>query len=42
VSYVIAAYGLVVVSLLAYGLRIQAQRRASLRAASDPVARRKT
>ena len=31
-SYVIAAYGLVIVSLALYGLRVQAQRRARLRA----------
>ncbi|HEY8156572.1 MAG TPA: hypothetical protein VII72_20765 [Myxococcota bacterium] len=30
-SYVIAAYGLVIVSLALYGLRVQAQRRARLR-----------
>ena len=41
-SYLIAAYGLVIATLLGYGLRIQAQRRASLRAASDPVVRRKS
>jgi hypothetical protein len=31
VSYLIAAYGLVVGTLVLYGLRIQAQRRAQLR-----------
>jgi hypothetical protein len=32
VSYVIAAYALVIATLVGYGLRVQAQRRASLRA----------
>jgi hypothetical protein len=31
VSYVIAAYGLVIATLALYGLRVQAQRRAQLR-----------
>jgi hypothetical protein len=31
VSYLIAAYGLVIVTLALYGLRVQAQRRALLR-----------
>jgi len=31
VSYLIAAYGLVIVMLVGYGLRVQAQRRAQLR-----------
>ena len=30
-SYVIAAYGLVIAALVGYGLRLQAQRRAQLR-----------
>ena len=30
-SYVIAAYGLVIATLVGYGLRVQAQRRAQLR-----------
>jgi hypothetical protein len=30
-SYVIAAYGLVIAALVGYGLRVQAQRRAQLR-----------
>lgn len=41
-SYLIAAYGLVIATLVGYGLRIQAQRRASLRVVSQPVARRKS
>jgi hypothetical protein len=31
VSYLIAAYGIVIAALVVYGLRIQAQRRARLR-----------
>jgi hypothetical protein len=31
VSYVVAAYGLVIAALVGYGLRVQAQRRAQLR-----------
>jgi len=31
VSYLIAAYGLVIATLALYGLRVQAQRRAQLR-----------
>ena len=30
-SYLIAAYGLVIATLVGYGLRVQAQRRAQLR-----------
>jgi len=37
VSYLIAAYGLVIVALALYGLRVQAQRRAHLRRASLPA-----
>jgi len=38
-SYVIAAYALVIATLVGYGLRVQAQRRASLRQ-SAPAAPR--
>jgi hypothetical protein len=41
VSYVIAAYALVIATLLGYGLRIQAARRAALRSAPTPGARAK-
>ena len=40
-SYLIAAYALVIATLVGYGLRIQAQRRASLRAAPAVVVRGK-
>jgi hypothetical protein len=39
VSYAIAAYAVVIATLVGYGLRVQAQRRAHLRAAADPQAR---
>jgi hypothetical protein len=37
VSYLIAAYGLVILALALYGLRIQALRRAQLRRPSVPA-----
>jgi hypothetical protein len=41
VGYVIAAYGLVIVTLALYGLRVQAQRRAQLRRPPGPSDPRK-
>jgi len=37
VSYLIAAYGLVIATLALYGLRVQAQRRAQLRRPPPPA-----
>jgi hypothetical protein len=42
VSYLIAAYAVVIGTLLGYGLRVQAQRRARLRAAPSQAPRRKS
>lgn len=41
-SYVIAAYALVIATLVGYGLRVQALRRASLRAKPRPASRGKS
>jgi hypothetical protein len=42
VSYLIAAYALVIATLVGYGLRVQAQRRASMRAAPGSTPHRKS
>ena len=41
-DYLIAAYAVVIGTLLGYGLRVQAQRRASMRAAPDATPNRKS
>ena len=41
-SYVIAAYALVIATLVGYGLRVQAQRRANLRQAAPAAPRVKS